>query len=392
MFIGAAGAGVATVVLVELVRKLGGVESGAAMGVVFSVLFALGVIMIEQVARLVDLDADCVLHGNLENITWWTAPAEPEAYLKLSTYVGVPATDGSPGVAGLPRQVPTLLVIALVTAGFVTVLFKELRLAAFDPGLSTALGFNAGILHYALMIFVAAAVVASFEAVGSILVIAMLICPAATARLLTDRLRTQILLSAVIGVASALLGYELGARMPTRLGFEHALNAAGMMTVVAGAFMTLAIFFSPSHGVIARKARHARLSVKVAREDVLGLLFRFEESGQVGTLEGVESALGARRAIGRAIARAVRLGEITQDRGRLALTDRGRGAAAGVIRSHRLWESYLVDEVGLRPDHVHDTAMRLEHLTRADADRLEPLRGRAKVDPHDRPIPDAGRD
>ena len=125
MFIGAAAAGVATVVLVELVRRLGRVEPGAAMGVVFSIMFALGVVLLEQAAaRHVDLDADCVLYGQLETIFWFP-PGTWSEFLSMST------------LAQVPRQPATLAAVTVLTVLLVTLLFKELRLAAFDPDLAT---------------------------------------------------------------------------------------------------------------------------------------------------------------------------------------------------------------------------------------------------------------
>ena len=265
MFIGATLSSVATVLLVELVKRFGRIESGAAMGVVFSILFALGVLLISNAARNIDLDADCVLYGNLENIAWWAAPDDPAAYKQLGTYVGTWDKETDMFVGGVPRQVPTLLIAAMMSIAFVVLFFKELRIAAFDPGLSTSLGINAGAMHFVLMVFVAIATVASFEAVGSILVVAMLICPAATARMLTDRLSVQIVLSAIIAISCGVGGYVLGAFGPMWIGLEHSVNTAGMMTVVAGVLLAAACLFSPSHGVVAVAFRRQRLSMRVAR-------------------------------------------------------------------------------------------------------------------------------
>lgn len=403
MLAGAAAAGVVTVIVVELIKRFGRVESGAAMGVTFSILFALGVVMIEQASRHVDLDPDCVLYGNLENVTWWGAPQEPGAYLRWETYRGtylepdaargvwVSPTETAKGryVNGIPPQVPILAAAVLVSAVFIVAFFKELRIAAFDPGLSSSLGFSAGWLHIALMIVVAVATVAAFEAVGSILVIAMLICPAATARLLTDRLAPQIVVSLVVAVLSAGFGYIVAAFGPGWLGYERAVNAAGMMAVMAGAVLTMTIVCSPSHGVVARWWRRFSLGVRVAREDLLGLLYRAEE------VAGAEHAIdksAARRALGArgrgllALWAARRGGEIHESQDALHLTDKGRARARSIIRSHRLWESYLVRDVGLRSDHVHDTAMILEHL-RDRHGRLQPLTPAVTTDPHERSIP-----
>lgn len=248
MLLGAAVAGVATVVLVELVKKLGRVEPGAAMGVVFSILFALGVLLIEGAAvRHIDLDADCVLHGQLETLVWYSAPQTAGELFDWAT------------VRAAPRQVVTLAGMVVLAIAFVAIFFKELRIAAFDPSLATTQGFNATLMHYLLMIFVAAATVASFEAVGSILVIAMLVCPAATARLLTDRLVTQLAVSVVVAFLSGIGGYIAAAAVPAALGLD-AVNAAGSIAVVAGGLFGIAIIASPRHGMVAGMIRGRRLA------------------------------------------------------------------------------------------------------------------------------------
>jgi manganese/zinc/iron transport system permease protein len=377
MFIGAAVAGVLTIVVVELIRRFGRLDSGAAMGVTFSIFFALGVLLLEQAAaRQVDLDPDCVLYGMLETIFWFP-PAELESFWSLAT------------LADAPRQVGVTGSMAVVAILFVVLLFKELRIATFDPALATALGMNSTRLHAALMVLVAASTVAAFEAVGSILVIAMLICPAATARLLTDRLRTQVALSIVVSIVTAVGGYVLGAFVPIWLGHHSSLSATGMMTVVAGAIVAFTLIASPSQGVVAKQVRRIRLAASIAREDVLGVLYRFEELGagrQAPPL--LFDTLGRSFAIRFGLRAALRHGEVARDGATIMLTDRGRRAAASIIRSHRLWETYLVEQVGLRPDHVHDAAMRLEHVT-TDTVRtgLAASEPETHTDPQGKPIP-----
>ncbi len=356
MFTGALAAGVSTVLLVELVKRLGRVEPGAAMGVVFSVLFALGVLLLEvSDTSGVDLDAECVLHGQLETLVWYGAP---------QTW-GELWQQGS--LSAVPQQVWTLLLMLVLAAGFVGAMFKELRIAAFDPALSTTLGFSATGLHLALMVFVAGATVASFEAVGSILVIAMLICPAATARLLTDRLASQLIVSVLVAIASCVLGYIAASAVPAWFGLDS-VNAAGSMAVMAGAVLTLAVFASPRHGVIARRWRLHAMGRSIARDDLLASLYRAAEAMTELPPRAHDSVRGS----------LVREGLI--DDATDSLTAAGKAEAQRVIRRHRLWESYLADQVGLAPDHVHETAERLEHL------RLAPT-GEPPTDPHGKPIP-----
>lgn len=352
MFLGALVAGLVTVALVELVRRLGKVESGAAMGVVFSIMFALGVLMLEQAAaRQVDLDADCVFNGQLETITWFI----PNDWASFWTW---------DSLSTIPRQMTTLLVVTAVIALLVAVFFKELRISSFDPALASALGFNAGLINSGLMALVAVATVASFEAVGSILVIAMLICPAATARLLTDRLVSQILVSAAVAVAAAVLGYWAGAHAPLWLGFERGLSAAGMITVVAGLLLAGAVVVAPRHGVLAKAFRRLRLAVGIAREDLLALLYHLEAVDRRAALtqRQASDALSSGIAGRLAILRALRRRQIGREDGAIVLTDAGRATARTLLRRRRLWETYLIRELGLRPDHVEATAERLEHL------------------------------
>jgi len=390
MFVGAAATGIATVLLVELVRRLARLESGAAMGVVFSVLFALGVLLMHRAAaRNVDLDANCVLNGQLEHVFWFP-PDQWSEFWTIDTFVGGVDPDTGVRSGGLPRQVWTLAVVALLAILFVTAFFKELRLAAFDPRLATTLGFRASWLHVLLMSFVAIAVVASFEAVGSILVIAMLICPPATARMLTDRLSTQIVVSILIAIVCGVGGYALAVTAPVWLGPRNDLSASGMMTVVAGGLLTAAIVFGPRHGVLARQWHRQRLAARVAREDALAILWRLAERGRAPALEpsSLRSALGGGLAARLGIRLALNAAEVERSNGAIALTESGEAKARTLMRSHRLWETYLVEQLGVAPDHVHDTAMRLEHVTdQRMRDELARDSSTPDVDPHGHPIP-----
>jgi hypothetical protein len=288
----------------------------------------------------------------------------------------------------VPRQVWMLLIACTLAIGFIGVLFKELRLTAFDPATARALGVPGSLLDLGTMILVAIATVASFEAVGSILVVAMLVCPAATARFLTDRLSTQMIWSVAIAITTTVLGYGAATAIPTMFGWAS-VNAAGSMTVVAGAALGVAIAVAPRHGLVARAISRHRLTRSIALEDLLLMLWRAEE-------EGAATVPVARHAsTDRLVPAMVR---IARRRGLIEggiegqgdtgtpwrLNDRGRAKAMELIRRHRLWEQYLVDEAGLAADHVHTVAERLEHVEVAPAIDSD-------SDPHGRPIPPLDR-
>jgi len=376
MFAGAALAGVVAVFLVELIRRLGRVEAGAAMGVVFSVMFAGGVLLMERAAaRHIDLDADCVLYGQLETLVWPLTDEQLEAPLSTRALSLLP-----------PELWMLLLGLALVCA-VIVLCYKELRAASFDPQLSTSQGFNARLIGHMIAVLVALVSVASFKAVGSILVVAMLVCPAAIARMLTDRLHTQILVSAVAAFATAGSAYAIGAFGAPAIGLPGSVNIAGTMASVAGVLLFVTIIAAPTHGVVARVRRRQTIAARVADEDLLAALYRAEELetpvvgvGQLASLLG-----GAERTVP-ALRRAIASGLITREGDSVVLTSLGRDRGAAMIRSHRLWETYLVEHAGMRPDHVHDPAERLEHARSATGEPIDPPES-GPTDPHGHPIP-----
>ena len=222
MLLGALAAALLAVFLIGLVRRVARLESGAATGAVFTSFFALGLMLMEATgARSVDLDLDCVLFGQLESVVW----LEAQGFGSLLDPVAL---------AALPRQLFLLAAVAVVLAGLVALLWRPLHLLCFDPDYAAAIGLPARGLELALNLMVAAASVAAFEAVGSILVVAMLVCPAAAIRLLTDSYRAQVLGGAALGAALGALGYALAGPLPAAFGQNFALNAAGVIGTRGG--------------------------------------------------------------------------------------------------------------------------------------------------------------
>lgn len=222
MLLGALAAALLAVFLIGLVRRVARLESGAATGAVFTSFFALGLMLMEATgARSVDLDLDCVLFGQLESVVW----LEAQGFASLLDPVAL---------AALPRQLFLLAAVAVVLAGLVALLWRPLHLLCFDPDYAAAIGLPARGLELALNLMVAAAAVAAFEAVGSILVVAMLVCPAAAIRLLTDSYRVQVLGGAALGAALGALGYALAGPLPAAFGQAFSLNAAGVIGTLGG--------------------------------------------------------------------------------------------------------------------------------------------------------------
>ena len=235
MFIGAAIIGVLTAVFTQWISTWGKVERGASMGIVFTSLFAVGLILIVQAADHVDLDPGCVLYGAIE-LTPLDVVAEATAF-------GV--------LLEIPRSAVVLGIVATLNLMIILIFYKEFKISAFDPELAESLGFHPGRMHYLLMVMVAVTTVAAFEAVGSIIVIAMLIVPAATAYLLTNRLGTMLALSVLLGIVAAGAGHLMAITVPEWFGFRDT-STSGMMAVASGFLLGGAVFYLKLIGFVTK--------------------------------------------------------------------------------------------------------------------------------------------
>jgi len=236
LLLGAAVVGVLTVSLVELLNRTQLIKQDAAIGLVFPALFSLAVILISRFARGVHLDVDAVLLGELA-----FAPFDRMEVLGIE----------------LPHALVTMGVILALNAGLIALFYKELKLSTFDAGLAATLGFAPGLLHYGLMAMVSVTAVGAFDAVGAVLVVALMVTPAAAAYLLTDDLRKMLVLSVLIAVASALGGYWLARGLNA--------NIAGAMATVTGLIFLVVFLLAPRRGIAAVAARRQRQKLEFAQ-------------------------------------------------------------------------------------------------------------------------------
>lgn len=227
--------GVLTVVLVEKIQQTKLVKEDTAIGLVFPALFSIGVIMIAKFANDVHLDIDAVLLGELA-----FSPFD-------RVYYG--------GVDLGPKSLLVTASILLMTLLLLVAFFKELKLSTFDAGLATSLGFSPAILHYGLMSVASVTTVGAFDAVGAILVVALMIAPAASAYLLTNDLKKMLSLACLFGVFSAISGYWVA----------HSLDAsiAGSITTALGIVFLMVYLFAPSKGLIAVLYREKQQKIEV---------------------------------------------------------------------------------------------------------------------------------
>lgn len=349
-FIGAALAGILTALGIGFVEQKSRVKEDTAMGIMFTGAFALGIAILSAI-RTKSQDLYHILFGNVLGVS--------DRDLWLTAITGA---------------------LVLVVVWW---LYKELVWWTFDPTMAAATGLRTGVLHYTLMVLLTLTIVASLQAVGIVLVVAMLITPGATAYLLASRLPPMIALASLIGVASGVSG----------LYASYYLNIASGPTMVVAAtlFFFAALFLSPRGGLVWRSLRRWRTARVTALEDALKHVWALEAGGDAVAVADLARDLGRTgRSARRLVDRLEQQGLAAREPGTGAtrLTARGLERAQQLVRSHRLWERYLVDEAGMPWDAVHGEAHRLEHVTpEAVADELSEALGHPATDPHGEPIP-----
>jgi manganese/zinc/iron transport system permease protein len=308
LIVGAAAMGVLTVSLVELLNRTRLVKQDAAIGLVFPALFSIAVILISRFARGVHLDIDAVLLGELA-----FAPFDRLAFAGLD----------------LPRGLVVMSVILALNLLFIALFYKELKLATFDAGLAAALGFSPALIHYGLMALVSITAVGAFDAVGSVLVVALMITPAAAAYLLTDDLRRMLWLSVGIGIVSAVSGYWLARMLDA--------NIAGSMATMTGVVFLLVFLCAPQRGVWAVAQRRTRQKWEFAQTMLAIHLLQHEGKPEAQEESRVDHLVREIRwqphFAEQVVHYAKRRGVVRSDHDHLFLTEQGRALAQNAVVS-----------------------------------------------------------
>ena len=307
LVVGATLTGLLTVWLVELLQRTKLVKQDAAIGLVFPALFSVGVILVSRYADGVHLDVDAVLLGELA-----FAPFDRLELL---------------GWDWGPISLVVMTAILVLDAVVIAILWKELKLSTFDPALALALGFTPALLHYGLMALVSVTAVGAFNAVGSILVVALMIAPPATAYLLTDSLARMLGLAALLGAASAIGGYWLAYLLDASI--------AGCMATVAGGLFGLAWLLAPGRGLVSAWRRRARQRVGFA-QTMLAIHLANHEGLPEAEVESRVAHLGEHLRwdptfANRVVRGAERRGLVVADDGSLSLTAEGRELAREAV-------------------------------------------------------------
>jgi manganese/zinc/iron transport system permease protein len=302
-FAGAALAAIITVALVQALQNTQRIGSESAIGIVFPAMFALGTFLVSKYFANVHLDTDAVLYGNIE----------------FSAFDVLAVNGLNLG----PQSLWVMGALCVLNLLFVTLFFKELKLATFDPGLAASLGFSPVLIHYALMAMVSITTVGAFTAVGAILVVAFIIVPAATAYLLTDDLKRMIMIAVIVGIVSAVAGFAVA--------FGVDASVAGAMASMTGVCFLLALLFSPLHGLVAKSRRLDKQRVKLGLETLVVHLLNHEGDAAEAHEAEMAHLSGELRWTPNFAQRIVATGKrnqlVVQLDGSLRLTDEGRRLA-----------------------------------------------------------------
>ena len=357
IFIGATVVGLLGAGTVQLIRSTTKHKEDAALGFVLASFFGVGICLFTMIQNL---------------------PGGNKSGLDKFMF-GQAAALGS-------GDVQLLGAVTLLAVGAVVLLYKEYTLTSFDAGFARAVGMPVQVLHYSLMLLLAFAIVSSLQAVGVVLVSAMLVIPAAAAYLLTDRFGLMLLLSAAFGLCAGAIGAFfsfVGRNLPT----------GPFMVLAAAVVFAAALFFGPRHGILSRWWRQRSRSARIRRENLLKAIYHvlesddfrreivtYEELAQVRRepLEETRRGLDALR----------QAGFVTTSGDAVSFTPQGWQRGCEIVRNHRLWELYLTNAAHIAADHVHDDAEIIEHVLGEETVlKLEKRLNYARRDPHGKLIP-----
>lgn len=349
LFVGAVVSGIITVLLIGFVNRNSKIKEDTSIGIIFTGAFALGILLVSQLKQ-VHIDLSSYLFGDV---------------------LGVSTGD-----------ITLSLIIMAVIILCILLFYKQLLLTSFDPTMALTIGISTTLVHYMLMTLLSMSIVAGLQSVGVILIIAMLITPPATAYLLSNNLKKILFLSPIFGTISAVAGLYLSYH------FNFASGAS--IVLVAVALFLLAFLFSPKEGVVTKLFRRRAATRLVLIEDVMKLSYRFAgETDKTALADRISNELGISNSrVVSAIKILMNKGLMQKTNGSYLLTEDGTKYATRLIRTHRLWETYITREKVIDMEHIHPEAEKVEHVLTEDmVNELDEELGFPEKDPHGSEIP-----
>lgn len=355
LFPGAFVAGWLGLLSIDLISKNSKIKPDTAIAIVLTVFFAIGIVLLTHVQQS--------NYGNQSGL---------EAFLF------------GKAAAMLPADIALFVAVDVALILLIVLTYRYLKLYSFDPDFAKAIGLPVKLIQFILSSLTVLAVASGIQAVGVVLMAALIITPAAAARFFTGRLSHMIILAMVIGIISSVIGVyisSLALSMPT----------GPWIVMVLSIIAILAFIFAPGKGMLQRSRKRKIHQVKVRRENLLKLFYSLEEQSEKQFYTRPQ-LLRSRRFRGRELElllnRLMKKGLLQKQEDRYGLTETGRTEAARVVRLHRLWELYLNERMNIAPDHVHHDAEAIEHIITPELERelLKDL-GYPELDPHHSEIP-----
>lgn len=347
MLLGSLIAAILTVALISFVSRISRIKEDTAIGIMYTGIFALGVVAVSIFRHYIHIDLMHFIMGDILGV------ADSDLWVSSIT-------------------APLVLTIIIL-------FYRHFQLATFDPIMAASIGLPVLLLDYLLTTCVSLVVVSAVSMVGVILVVGLLITPAATAYLLSDRLDRMMWLSALFGVTSVVGGLYLCVWLDS--------SGGGAIMLFCTLQFLIVLCVAPKYGLLARWIRLRKLVPQQLIEDVLTTVLRYNRESSFNEISKYVDA--PEKMLKRVLQSMVKHKQLIQTAG-YSLTEEGKKEAQKVLRAHRLWEAYL-ETIGTPKDQVHETAHHLEHIHEGGTvDYLDEKLGQPDKDPHGQHIPQNG--
>ena len=357
LILGAFVTGWISLVLIDIITSRSKIKEDTAIGLILSVFFGIGILMLTVIQK-----SGNAAQSGLDHFLFGQA----------ASLIG--------------KDLTVFSSIALILIAGVWLFFKEFALIAFDTNFAHSIGFPVRALELVLTTLTVLAVVTGIQAIGVVLMAAMLITPAAAARFWTDKLKVMIWLAAALGAFSGLVGAYISYVAP-------AMPTGPWIVMVISIIAVLSFFFSPKKGIIFRMITQHKFQTQMLEENILKLFYQLGEAlnsfYQSRTIEEITTRRPFEISkLKRGLQNLYKQGFLHLSSNGWAYTKAGKTKGQRVTKLHRLWELYLTEYLRIAPDHVHEDAETIEHIITPEIERrLEEQLKYPRLDPHQSQIP-----
>lgn len=357
LLLGAMVSGWLSVYVVDYISANSKIKPDTAIGLTLSVFFGVGVLLLTHIQH----------SGN-------AAQAGLDKFLfgKAASLV--------------QNDVITFGIVSVVLIATIIVFFKQFSLISFDVQFAKSIGLPVKTFEIILSIITVLAVAIGIQTVGVVLMAAMLITPAAAARFWTDKLKVMIVIAAIIGGVSGIVGAFISFTAPSM--------PTGPWIVVVLSFIAIgSMLVAPKNGAISKIRKQKKNQRKILEDNILKLLYKlgekeneFFKNRSISTLKNFREIPENKFLKGLNILKKKNLVALVNDL--WVLTEEGKKAGMRIVKIHRLWELYLTTYLRIAPDHVHEDAETIEHIITPEMEiKLEHLLNFPEKDPHNVNIP-----